>query len=120
MNTQRPAPGHNSGTVLDVDTLVHRLEEAGNEWADAKAAADALEDSRKSVLAEALLASEGRTVGEREARALNAPKYLGHLDALAVVRKRANRARVRYDVEQVRIELIRTQSANDRAAMNLR
>ena len=111
--------GHNSHG-LDVDRLVHQLEQAGFEWADAKAAADALEDSRKSVLSEALLASEGRTVGEREAQALTHPKYQAHLSALDTSRRRSNRARVKYDVEQVRIDLLRTNAANDRVLMGMR
>lgn len=117
-----PAMSHNRapGAMIDVDRLIDELEEVGQEWADAKAAADALEDSKKSVLAEALRRADGKTVGEREAVALTDAGYLSHLRVLADSRKRSNRARVRYDIAQIRIELIRTNASTQRAAMSMR
>lgn len=111
--------GHNSRPE-SIDAAVDQAEELGLEWADADAAASALEDCRKSVLAECLLSVEGKTVGEREARAECDPRYAQHLTALGAARKARNRARVKYDVMRLRIEIWRTKSATHRAAMNLR
>lgn len=112
--------GHNSRPD-SIDQAVDEVERLGLIWADADAAAEALEDSRKSVFAECLLAvADAKSVGEREARASIDPRYERHLKALEVGRKTRNRARVSFDVMKIRIEIWRTKSATQRAAMNLR
>jgi hypothetical protein len=114
-HNQRPP-----GTFLDVDALCHQLETKGNEWADEKSAADALDDSKKAVLAQCLLDADGKTVGEREARALTDDRYQAHLDAIAKARKKANRALVAYEVAKVRVELTRSNASTERALAQLR
>lgn len=111
--------GHNSRPE-NIDQAVDEVERLGLLWADADAASEALEDSRKSVFAECLLACEAKTVGEREARAAIDPRYLQHLKALETARKTRNRARVSFDMGKIRIEIWRTKSATHRASMNLR
>lgn len=111
--------GHNSRPE-SIDAAVDEVERLGLTWADADGAARALEDSRKSVLAECLLSADGKTVGEREAKAECDPRYTRHLTALANARKVSNRARVSFDVMKLRVEVWRTKAATQRAAMNLR
>lgn len=114
--------GHNShpGTLLDVDRLCGDLEKLGLEWADAKAAADALDDATKGVLGEAFGRAEGRNKDEKEYNARQDHGFKKHLDALDKARKRANVARVRYDVQQVRVELTRSNASTERALATLR
>ena len=112
--------GHNAGVSLNVDALIDEMEKRGEVWADADAAAKALDDASKPVFAQCLLLSDGKTVGEREAQALSSSTYKRHLDALAGARRTANIARVKYDAHKVKIELLRTNASTQRAAMGMR
>lgn len=104
----------------NIDQAVDEVERLGHAWGDADAAAEALEDSRKSVFAECLLATDGKTVGVREAMAAVDPRYIRHLGAMEAARKARNRARVSYDMGKVRIEVWRTKTATQRAIMGMR
>lgn len=114
-----PDQGHNSRT-LDPDQTAYELEQRGMTWADANAAADALEEAKKSILSEYTLKASGRTQGERQDGALASPEYREHLARMVEARRAANRARVRYDSYKVMIELERSRHATERAAMALR
>ena len=89
------------------------LLEAGEEWTDKEAAAELLEETRKTVLAE-LMAQAGGSAAERERVALAQPAYKLHLTNMVAARKEANRARVRYDSAKVLAELRRTQESTRR------
>jgi hypothetical protein len=121
MPVPRAGMGHNHpGALLDVDALCNELERLGVEWADAKAAADALDDATKGVLGEAFARAEGRNKDEKEYNARQDHGFKKHLDAVDKARRRANVARVRYDVQQVRVELTRSNAATERSLANLR
>lgn len=116
----RPSgPGHNSAP-MDPEKVAHELSERGLAWADANGAADALEETKKSVISEALLSATGKSHSEREAIALASPMVRDHIARMVDARKAANRARVRYDVYKTFIELERSRHATERAAMTLR
>lgn len=112
--------GHNSRPAIDPDRIAHELAERGLAWADANAAADALEEAKKSVLAQHILAAQGRSMSERETIALASAEYTDHLAKMVEARRTANRARVRYDVYKAFIELERSRHSTERAAMQLR
>lgn len=106
------------GLILDSKKLCDRLRILGLEWSDADAAFKALEDTLKTVFAEAFLESEG-TVAEREARARTSQKHREHLAAMADARKVANGARVSYDVAKVFVDLERTNASGQRALVGM-
>lgn len=121
MDGSRPRMGHNHpGALLDVDALCNEMERLGIVWADEKAGFDALDDATKPVFAEALGRAEGKTVSEREACAYQDNGYQNHLRAKASQRKKMLRARVAYDVQQVRVELTRSNAATERSLATLR
>lgn len=107
---------------IDTDALCNEAEEAGMAWADANAAADALEETRKSVLAQGMTSyfAEGLAVNKSEAHALADRPYVAFIENMVKARHAANRARVRYDILKTRIELLRTNASTERAAMSMR
>jgi|DEB3_MinimDraft_2_1074329.scaffolds.fasta_scaffold01832_2 hypothetical protein len=107
---------------IDVDRLCHEAEEAGLAWADAKAAYEALEQTRKSVLAVGTKShlGDGMPYNKAEMMALAEPSYREHLDSMVKAGRAADRARVQYDLKRTRIELLRTNASTERAAMSMR
>ena len=107
-------------TDFDPDRIYKQLADAGEDWADKQAAAELLEETKKSVLAELMNAEVGLSVSARESNALANPAYRLHLTNMVAARREANRARVRYDSMKVLAEMRRTQESTRRAEINLR
>lgn len=106
---------------IDVDRLCHDAEEAGIAWADAKAAYEALEQTRKTVLAQGVKSHMGEgPYNKAETLALADESYLEFLKRLVHAGRAADRAKVRYEVVKTRIELLRTNASTERAAMSMR
>lgn len=95
------------------EAIYRSLLEAGEEWVDKEAAAEILEETKKTVLAEIMRGFDGSTA-ERERKALAEPAYKLHLVNMNNARKEANRARVKYDSAKVLAELRRTQESTRR------
>lgn len=114
--------GHNSGAPLDPDGIAHELERLGHAWADANAAASLLEETEKSVLAELASSYRGTCKSQVEADSLarSSRPFRDHIASMVQARKEANRRKVSWEAFKARVELMRTQSANERAAMSLR
>ena len=106
--------------MFNPDEILERLRIAGEEWCDLDAAANALEETKKTLLAELLLKADAGTVAMREAQAAADPAYRLHVTNMVVARKEANRAKVRYDTAKIWAELIRTRESSRRAEMGLR
>ena len=104
---------------FDPEAIYQRLSEAGEEWADKDAAANLLEETKKTLLAEVMQGFPGSNA-ERERCALADTTYKHHLKTMVAARKEANRARVRYDSMKVLAELRRTEQSTRRAEMTLR
>jgi MarR-like DNA-binding transcriptional regulator SgrR of sgrS sRNA len=104
---------------IDTDGLCNEAEEAGMEWADRKAAADALSETRKSVLSQRMASylEQGSAANKAEIMAQAEASYMDHLERMVEAERQANRARVRYDILRTRIELLRTNVATEREAM---
>lgn len=121
-SNRRPAvaDGPINSAGFDADRVAHELSERGLAWADAHAAAEALEETKKSMLAQISLASDHKSQTVREEMALASPEYREHVTKMVEARRAANRARVRFDTYKAWIELKRTAAATERAAMNLR
>jgi len=106
------------GLLLDSQKLHDRLRELGLKWSDADAAFKALEDTEKTVLAEAFLSASG-TVAEREAKSRTSPEFREHLNAMKDARKAMNAAKVSYEVARVFVDLERTNASGQRALVSL-
>ena len=104
---------------FDPDRIYKQLTDAREDWSDKNAAAELLEETRKTVLAE-LANKEHGSQNAKEAAALANPVYKLHITNMVVARKEANRARVRYDAMKVLAELRRTEQSTRRAEMGLR
>ncbi len=100
--------------MLDPNGIAKRLYDFGNDWADKNAAAEILEETKKTLLAQIMQEKVGEPVSARETYALAEERYREHLETMVTARKEANKAKVRYDAEKTRIELLRTKSANER------
>lgn len=95
------------------DGIYRSLLEAGEEWTDKQAAADLLEETKKTVLAELMRGYEG-SAAERERNALADPAYRLHVVKMNEARREANRAKVKYDSMKVLAEMRRTQESTRR------
>lgn len=121
---------------FDPVKLTTEVIEAGEAWADRDAAASALEETRKTILAEltleyiAIATVEGAggdakasraamPMNRAEIKALADPRYKEHLQQMVLRRKDANRARVRYDLGRMRLELTRSLQSTLRNEMYL-
>ena len=104
---------------FDPEAIFKRLTDAGEEWADKDAAANILEETKKTFLAELMLGFQG-SIAERERCALADTTYKHHLKSMVAARKEANRAKVRYDSMRVLAEMRRTQESTRRAEANIR
>lgn len=112
---------------IDPRTATQEAIEAGERWADEDGAASSYEESRKTLLAELTLEylnggvnSAGGTsrtmpVTQAEVRALADIRYKTHIELMVKARKEAHRSRVRYDMQKMRLELLRSVQATLRA-----
>jgi hypothetical protein len=105
---------------FDPNRVYQQITEAGETWADRNAAADMLEETKKSVLAELMNQAQGSSSAAKEIVALADPVYRLHLTNMVTARKEANKARVIYDAMKVLAELRRSQEATRRSEMNLK
>jgi membrane-bound lytic murein transglycosylase MltF len=105
---------------IDPHTLHQRLVDLGEDWADKDAAANLLEETRKSVLAEISRQADGKSMSEREAIALATDAYREHLAEMVEARRIANRAKVNYDAARAWIDITRTVEATKRQEMGMR
>jgi len=107
---------------FDPDRIRERLCEVGEEWAELDAAANLLEETKKTVLAELMQAHKANVSSHAqcESLALADPGYRLHLTQMVAARKEANKAKVRYDTGKMWAELRRSQESTRRAEMGMR
>lgn len=110
------------------DQLVHEVTSLGITWTEFNAIANALEESRKTVLAkiqrgyieQSLIkgidgkAARPLSIAAAENAALADDFYEDHLNRMVTARKEADAARIRYDMGRMRLELLRSQMATVR------
>lgn len=117
---------------FDPARLTSEVITLGEDWAERDAAASALEETRKSVLASLILeyvesgvsgaaGAKARTmpVAQAEARALSDTRFEQHVELMVAARKEAHIARVRYDMGKMKLELMRSLQATMRQEMNM-
>lgn len=105
---------------FDPAKMYEKIIEAGEQWADAEAAAALLEETRKSVLAKAMNEAASPSIAGKEMLALGSDEYRKFVEGMVRARATANKARVRYDSAKILAELRRSQESTKRAEMNLR
>lgn len=105
---------------MDAEQIYNTLVKAGEEWADADAAASLLEETRKSVLAKLMNEAAHASIAGKEMQALADESYRDFLTGMVSARKAANKARVRYDSAKTLAELRRSEESTRRAEMALR
>lgn len=106
--------------LINPDEILERLRLAGEEWADKDAAANALEETKPSVLAELTNQADGSSEAQKKSLALADPSFKLHLAKMVDARKEANRSKVRYETGKIWAELVRTRESTKRAEMNNR
>ncbi len=101
------------------EELLHNLREAGEEYADKRAAAEVLEEARRNLLAR--LIKQRIAKGDTNARAQEEARcYLEFetaTDKMLDAQKEAIRAKLAYDLANAAIDLYRTDAANRRAEL---
>lgn len=104
------------------DVLRQRLVDLGEDWADKDSAANLMEETRKTVLAELSAKSRPncKSHAEAENAALADAAYAEHIRGMVEARRVANRAKVNYDAARVWVEMARTAEATRRHEMGLR
>lgn len=108
--------------MIDADKITREIVSRGKEWAVAEHAASLLEETRKTVRAQYASEAfkEAGSVAKAELTAEADDRYAEHIRAMVAARKEANIAKVNFDAGKIYAELVRTESANTRAEMNLR
>ncbi len=102
------------------ERIYQEIVSSGQDWADKNAAAELLEETKKSVLAELINGASGTSQSAKESMALADPAYRLHLTNMVTARKQANIARMKYDAVRVLAEMRRTQESTRRAEANIR
>ncbi len=105
---------------MNPDEIFHKLEEAGNDYADKEAAASLLEETKSIVLAQLKTTSMEKSDAARETQAKAMRAYREHIGQMVEARRDANKAKVLYRSIQSWLDFVRTKEATERAKMTLR
>lgn len=106
--------------MFDPEKMYERIVGAGEQWADAEAAASLLEETRKTVLAKLMNEAPNTSIAGKEMLALGSEEYRKFVAGMVNARAAANKARVRYDSAKILAELRRSQESTKRAEMSMR
>jgi hypothetical protein len=107
---------------FDPDKIRARLQEVGDNWADCKAAYEALDDLTKTILAEVTsnYLPNCSSKAEAEMRGLMDKTYKQHLADKAAARREWLRAEVTWKTGQMWTDLKRSQESTIREQMRIR
>ncbi|HYF40923.1 MAG TPA: hypothetical protein VEA35_00620 [Ramlibacter sp.] len=110
-----------NSTELEPWKMAEELAQRGMAWADANAAAEALEETRQSVYSQIATGflEAGDSAAKAELRAKADERYQTHIKSMVDARRTANRAHVRWKTYQAFVELVRSAESSRRAEMNL-
>ncbi len=106
---------------LDPERIYNHLLAAGHDWADRKAAAELLEETKKSVLSKMKTQlGADKSDAAAETLALCSQEYRTHVASMVEARRLADRAKVLYDSLQALMELRRSEESTRRAEASIR
>jgi hypothetical protein len=108
--------------MLDADAIFQKIQVAGEDWADKKAAFTALEDMTSTVRADLTTDFYVTCTSKAEAseRALASTRYKEHIASVAGARRAWLMAEVKYKNLQLLAELRRSEESTRRAEMGVR
>lgn len=93
--------------------------EAGEDWVDKEAAAQLLEDTKSSVMAQKQAAYGDIPVNKAEQKVKASPEWMEHLEKIVAARKAANLAKIYLDYVKMQSMEAASREANARAEMRL-
>lgn len=99
---------------IDPYSIAKRLLTFGEDYADKRAAADFLAETKHSVLSELASECTAESQAAKEAYGRRHKKFKEHIKNMVEADRLANRAKAKLEAERVRIEMLRTKSANER------
>ena len=107
---------------LDADQIYSKIQSAGEDWADKKAAFSVLDDLTATVKADLTTDFYATCTSKAEAseRALASPRYKEHIASVGGARRAWLLAEVKYKNLQLLAELRRSEESTRRAEMGLR
>mgnify|MGYP001616202422 FL=1 len=108
--------------MLDADAIYRKVEQAGLDWADKKAAFELLDDMTSTVKAD--LTTDFYVTctskAEAEQRALASARYKEHIAELSAARRAWLTSEVRYKSSQLLADLRRSEESTRRAEASIR
>lgn len=106
-----------NSTLADPARFAQSIVSRGELWADAEAAASALEETKGTLLAKLLKEHFDQPAWKADALAKADPRYEEHIKAMVDARRLATLARVRYDGAKAMGEFARSAESTRRAEM---
>lgn len=103
----------------NLDHVHARLVALGTDWAEKDAAAQLLDETRRSVRAQIAMSYmvEAKTAAKAELMAEADERYVDHVKAMVEAKRKSNIARVNFDAAKAWLELLRTKEASRRAEL---
>jgi len=102
--------------MLNPNDIHQKLVTLGEGWSEMNYAAELLEETKKTTLAQLTLKSTASSMAAKETEALASPEYDEHVRKMVKARMHANKAKVGYESAKVSVDMLRTQNANELAA----
>lgn len=108
--------------IFDPYNLAEQLLKHGSDWADKNAAADLLEETRKTLRSQISMKylPDVGSVAKAEMLAESTQEYIDHIKSMVEARKNSNRARVQYDTDKAFVDLVRSAESSRRQEMQIR
>lgn len=93
------------------------FEKVGQEYAEAKGQSWHLQEAKSSIFSSEFLKAEGKTIGEREAKAKTSEAYLTHLAGTQVAIEKELKLKVKLEKIQMTYEALRSLNSQQTASM---
>lgn len=107
--------GHESA-----ESIFHKLNESGKEWAEKNALANQLEEMKKIILSRLKSKYPTDSNANAETKAMASDEFETHITGMVEARRQADSAKVEYESRKAYVELMRSAESTRRAEMGLR
>jgi len=105
--------------MIDNRPLSEQYLEIATEWCDAESAADLLESTKSSVLAQRMLSLGDMAVNKAETLVKGTDEWVEYLEKINKARTRANHLKVKVEYMRMKFQEWSSQEANNRAQARL-
>ena len=105
---------------INPQEVYNRINDVGQEWVKANAAASMLEESFKSELNTVMqekLQQGSKSMADAESKARADKRIFDHIGEMVNARKQANEHKVKYDAAKIWFDALRTQASTMRAEL---